>query len=366
MHPPPSWKALFGALPPSGEATELRVSVLRKSGEPLLILPRQCANPGLALQLYPAQSWKARLARQVWQITSHVGFIPGAGQDRLTIARNHPFPGFLRSLCAESGEGNFALLAGNPRGAGRRFVLLLMDGHGQPAWIVKAGADEPGNSLILREADFLSTAPRTSLCPRLGCRFSEGRIAAFAMEYAAGRSARGNDSVRLLEILHGWISSEPRLVAELTVWRRLKEACPGDPVFQSVSQSLEKRQVSPALYHGDLAPWNVRIATDGSWKILDWERGELNGPPGWDWFHYILQPAILVRREPARTLAGIIASMLDSAGFQTYATAAGLRGVETMWLLAYLLHCRDVLRPADAPPTIGELIPILARKLLAR
>jgi len=50
-----------------------------------------------------------------------------------------------------------------------------------------------------------------------------------------------------------------------------------------------RSRVYPALTHGDFAPWNVKVSRR-QWTVLDWERGELAGRAGWDWFHFVMQP----------------------------------------------------------------------------
>ena len=47
------------------------------------------------------------------------------------------------------------------------------------------------------------------------------------------------------------------------------------------------------IYDIELEQITVR-PQDGSWVVLDWERGEPEGLPGWDWFHYVVQTGVLV------------------------------------------------------------------------
>jgi thiamine kinase-like enzyme len=58
--------------------------------------------------------------------------------------------------------------------------------------------------------------------------------------------------------------------------------------------SKEDLQVKIGVYHGDLAPWNVKITPRGRVTVMDWEYGGLKGPAAWDWIHYLLQRASLV------------------------------------------------------------------------
>jgi hypothetical protein len=89
--------------------------------------------------------------------------------------------------------------------------------------------------------------------------------------------------------------------------------------------------------------------------VLDWERGELNGVPGWDWFHYVLQAAILVERLPTAALIGRIEGLFSSESFKSYAARASISGSERGLLLAYLLHCVEVIKPSEGLQAIREL-----------
>jgi hypothetical protein len=110
----------------------------------------------------------------------------------------------------------------------------------------------------------------------------------------------------------------------------------------------------PALMHGDCAPWNVKVA-DGRWTLLDWERGELTGVPGWDWFHFVMQPAVLVRREPVTRLLARFEQLLAGEDFVRFAQHAGIAGSERALALAYLCYCTRVTRQADGLESVMAL-----------
>ena len=80
------------------------------------------------------------------------------------------------------------MLLGNPRTAGRRFVLLVFDRDGRPVRVVKAGVgSERALELIQNEAAFLKTVPSPILhAPVMDGTFADDGIAALALEYIAG------------------------------------------------------------------------------------------------------------------------------------------------------------------------------------
>jgi len=112
--------------------------------------------------------------------------------------------------------------------------------------------------------------------------------------------------------------------------------------------------VHPAVMHGDFAPWNVRVH-DGRWMLVDWERGELDGVPGWDWLHYVVQQAVLVQRFDAPRVRERVAHLLTSAAFTRYAQQAGIAGSEELIARGYFRYCASVLRPTERTGTFAAL-----------
>ena len=115
----------------------------------------------------------------------------------------------------------------------------------------------------------------------------------------------------------------------------------------------------PVIYHGDFAPWNIKVS-HGSWHALDWERGELSGIPGWDWFHYVIQSAVLIKREPVDQLVARVERMLASQNFMRYADRAKITGTERMLLLAYLNYSVQILKQTEELPRVQSLLSSLS------
>jgi hypothetical protein len=117
-----------------------------------------------------------------------------------------------------------------------------------------------------------------------------------------------------------------------------------------------------ALCHGDFAPWNVRVSPSGVWMALDWERGDWKGLPAWDWFHYHVQKAILVRHQPVAWLVTSLEALLADDPFQAYAQAAGIIGKERALALLYLLYQTEVIRPSEGLAVTRDLLNQLASR----
>ena len=308
--------------------------MFKKGGEPLLIVPRGIPQMATALELYPAQTAKARLARGAWRLAVRRGLSGGAERDVLVLHHSDPFVEFLVKLSshtAATGPANvvpqFAVLAGNPHAQGRRFLVLVFSPSGQPVAVVKAGKQPAAIELIEKEAAFLAGAP--SGLPGVPALQALFHNSAFALNYIAGHSPRPRETGEIERILKSWLErGQQRPVDELAAWRRLAGATPADGLFGLLAKRLGGFPVQACVFHGDLAPWNIKISrANGAWMVLDWERGDLAGPPAWDWFHYVLQPAILVRRQSAIALAQTAEALLESPAFQAYARAAGLGSI---------------------------------------
>ena len=365
-----SWKSLFeSATPSSPRERRVEMVVFKKAGHPLLILPRAKPEMEAALDLYPAQTLRARFAKWIWRQLIRRRLPLWVEQDAVLLDRQSAFLQFLNRASTGSsdtpppGLPGFAILAGNPWAPGRRFQILVFLPEGKPMAVVKAGTQPAANELIAKEVSFLSSIPaELPGVPRLRHLFHEGAINAFATDFFPGHSPRAAQRSAVEPLLSSWLKAGRNLeVRELAAWQRLSQAPTEDALLKQLAH-LAGLRVQAAVFHGDFAPWNIKVATAGVWTALDWERGELNGPPAWDWFHFVLQPAMLVQRQPPARLASLAESFLVSPLFQVYAREAGLIGHERDWLLAYLLYCRDVLRPAEGSPRVVELLRVLAQK----
>jgi hypothetical protein len=361
------WSDLFAVADRNSPTMTLAMRVLKRRGEPLLILPGRSRLAACAMDLYPAQTAPARLARWLAWLTFKIGVPFAAKKTPLTVALEEAFPRFLRRQATGTSFPSFAILAGNPHESGRRFVILVFGPDNRPVAVVKAGLGDDAIALITKERSFLQSVARNiPSIPKLRDYFESANLHALALDFIAGDSPHGQKAEKIFLLLQSWIdeSRTVRLV-ELPTWQRLTRACADEPLFLRLNSKLGARNLHPAIFHGDFAPWNIKVATtEGDWVVLDWERGELNGVPAWDWFHFVLQPAILVEKLSVAALARQVDSLLSLAAFRRYAERAGILGVEHEWLLAYLLHCRRILKPSEEVRQTGELLGLLRQKWL--
>ena len=350
-NPSAPWEQLF---PPESSGVEFQLRLARKHGDALLLLPAETRLARRALALFPAQTAKARLARAL------LALAPSLGTESVSLRINaqSDFAGFISKTLGTKSLPRFAMLLGNPRAPGRRFVLMLFNEAGSPAALVKAGVGQPAMDLIANEVNFIKSQPPGLLhSPQIYGAMESAHIGAFGMELLEGETPSPVASEQLAKLLNSWL--RPDLTAnclDLPALQRLQAALAPSKELSARLTPLRDAKLHPAIHHGDFAPWNVRVDSSGEWRVLDWERGESQGPPAWDWFHWVIQHEVLVRRSPAASVLARVDALLASSEFRAYAGRAGIIGCERTLLLAYVMYCLHVIHQADGTRTIEELL----------
>jgi hypothetical protein len=365
---PISWSELFQT--EGRQDFHLQFLTIRKAGQPFLLLPHPRSLAARALSLYPAQTSKAQLAKKALYLALRVGIPLPLEKASIGISSGDPFVSFLKDLAGDK-TGTpplFAILAGNPNAEGRRFILLLFNDRRQPAVVVKAGIGETAKQLIRRERSFLQSVPSgIAGLPAFRSPFNSAKVEAVALGYIEGSSPQGEDRSRIGNILSSWIAREKQVSIEnVPAWRVLREKAASHPLFARLSNALAGMTFHPALFHGDFAPWNIKVSCkDGTWSVLDWERGELIGFPTWDWFHYVIQTGILVRKLTTRDLVQCLEGLLVAPEFRTYLRLSGLEGSEKILAIAYLFYCVEVLQQTEGRQRATEFLASLVGQWLA-
>ncbi len=332
--------------------------LLRKGGRPFLLFPAHPQAAAAGLGLYPAQKTAARLARSLLGTLFRAGVYPRTERARLLLEEGSPLASFMRrNSGAAAGQWPvFCSLAGNPNAAGQRFIFLLLDSSYKPRTVIKAGVGERALELLKEEADFLTGhGGKHPGIPGLLESLAGPELRAFALPYYEPLPGRGLEPGQIAGLLTSWLgNAEPQPVLELPQWRRLEEAFGYHPALANLRTKLAGTRVKPALYHGDFAAWNVRGSEAGP-VVLDWERGEPSGPPGWDWFHYAVQDGVLVHRQPALRVLRDFQGLWQTQEFKEYARLAGIAGREPCLLLGYLLYIQRIVQPAEGKEGLRAL-----------
>lgn len=350
-----SWLPLFHASESQRASVQTRsFRVLRRHGRDFLYLP-DTPYALRALDLYPAQTPSAKAACLAVRTILALQWRSMLGRRTIAFDRESVFAQHLARLEARSDVPEFAILCGNPRARGMRHVFLLFNSVGLPTSIVKAGLGPEARELIIRESHFLRKhGGDTPSIPRLLTSMIRDDWASLALPYISGKSPYWDDAVSMEPILTPWLQhGQRRKLGTIPAWQRLEVA--GHPLLPLVSPLLRDILVSPALFHGDFAPWNIRATSSGSWTVLDWERGEDQGIPGWDWMHYVVQTSILVGRERPKKTLERCGMLFASPQFTRYAELSGIATYEHSLLAAYLVHAKH-LNPTEGSKELEELL----------
>ncbi len=341
--------------------------LVRKHGRPFLLLPWDSRLAAATLALYPAQSLLARIARQGLRTALTAGLSAGTERSSVPISNSNPFVRFLATCSGGSDTPIpiFGVLAGNPAATGQRFVFLIFNTTGNPAIVVKVGVSDEAKKLIRKERDFLAAVPNLSGIPRLRNNFDSPDTQAIALDFVEGSSPTSKDEKQIQRVLTSWISPDRNVsVPRTRVWNELESAAASKPLFKELSKKLSAATIRTAIFHGDFAPWNIKVSTGGEWAIFDWERGDTAGIPGYDWFHYLIQTRLLVDHEPTDSVIRQLEALINSPDFQSYSAKAQIAGIERELAMLYLLHHNEVIRPAEGLKEGNELLLALAARWL--
>jgi hypothetical protein len=359
-----SLEALFAGSKGPGTALDFEWRLVRRHGRPFLLVPTKGANARVSLTLYSAQRRLAKAYRALFPLLFHS---PAARLFKRVRLSANSASDLIQFLAEQAGVPAEQLPAPAIKFGGldeekRRLVLLLCDGTGRPFKVVKAGLDAKGREATRREADFLEQLPANTLgCIRLAGRLDTLEVTAFATNYFPAESPANDAGFELL--FHAWLNPSPPVpVASLETWREL-EAMPHHREAVGVLRAaMAGTQVRSTLYHGDFAPWNIRAFNSANVQAFDWEAGCREGIPGWDWFHFITQTAMLAQRLPVERAAAEVEQLLASPRFEQYAAAAGIRDIARPLLLGHLLHQRWIVRPLEGRRATWELYALLAER----
>ena len=353
-------EALFAHRSEPGQWVAFDWRLIRKTGRPFLLLPQNPRDIRTGLNLYSAQRRRAK----IWR-----AWLPA--MIRMPLANFFEPIHFQANTASEmmqfmaqqsgipAGELSTAAIKVSEVGSRSRLVMLLCDESGRPTRVIKAGLNAAGKAATDREADLLEKLPLHTLgCIRMTGRLSAPALSAFATDYFPGESP--NDDAGMEHLFHAWLSPDSSVAIEtLPLWRELAAASGHLKNWPALNQALAGKRICTTLYHGDFAPWNVRVVNSQNLEAFDWERGSLQGIPGWDWFHFIVQTALLARRHSVPRVAAEVEQLLASARFQKYAEAAGISEIAQPLVLAYLLHQCRIIKPLEGGKATAELFEFL-------
>jgi len=348
------WRDLFSASAAGAGSGMCSFRMLRRHGHDLLALPLPHGAAARALTLYAAQTRFARWSKALLRAALGAGLPVPLSRIDLPVTENDPLLAWFREMLGTTDTPTLAILAGNPFAQGRRFILLAFRGD-EPAIVAKVGLTSEARTLIEREAAFLESVARHR--PHLpgfrGMKVAEN-FSGLALEFIDGQSPATTDTPGMRAVLQSWLDPAQAVSLDtLAPWQRLAAHAGAQPLLERVAG----RQVAPALFHGDFAPWNVRAEyATRRWTVIDWERGVAAGVPAWDWFHWMIHVSLLVHRHDAAASAPFLEAALRSPDFQDYARAAQITGLENTLLASYLIYLHEfIIPPSHSEPAHTDL-----------
>jgi len=355
--------ALFARPEPGNALVNFSWRLVRRRNRPFLLLPGNSGTAQAGLELYLAQRPLAKAFRALIPLILRT---PASGMFESVSIVTDADSSWMRFLKQQAGLEAGQLLTptikfGGIAGRTSRLVMLLCDEAGHPIRVIKVGLNPAGRAATEREADLLFRLPDGLIgCTEITGRFNSATLSAFATTYFPGASL--DNDLGFEKLFHCWLNDTPKEPIEnLATWRQLAAVAPSGAVWEwpLLRDALAGRLVQTTLFHGDFTPWNVRMVNWESIRAYDWERGHLKGIPGWDWFHFIVQTSVLVKRHSRERIAAELEQLFHSPRFQKYAGEAGISQIIEPLLLAYLLHQKLVDQPEDGRERCQRLFELL-------
>jgi len=362
----PVIKELFASEKSGGRRLDFSWRLIRRKHRPFLLLPDSSAEKHVSLELYSAQRRRAKIWRSLLPLLLRT---PGAALFQKINLQLEAGSELVHFLSEQSGVPTEQLQAPAIKFGGldfhkSRLVLLLCDQTHRPVKVIKLGLNAEGRAATEREADLLARLPAEKIgCIRMTGRLTTEKLSAFATAYYPGQSPE--DDAGMETLFHSWLNPGPlAAIEEMDAWRELESqvSAASPEAWTALRPVLAGRMIRTALYHGDFAPWNIRAINSQNLQAFDWERGDLQGMPGWDWFHFIVQTSTLARRHSVERVAAEVEQLLQSPRFEKYAAAAGITAIVKPLVLAYLLHHRWVVRPLEGGNTALALHDLLSAR----
>lgn len=359
----PAITALFAGAKPCRKPVNFSWRLVRRKKRPFLLLPEKSGSTSDSFTLYSAHRPLAKLWRLMIPLVLRTPLAKLFGRVVIQADAGSEFMQFLahQSKVPVRMLQTPAIKFGGVVGKTSRVVMLVCDASGHPIRVIKVGINPQGRAATEREADLLSRLPKDVIgCTGITGRFHSDALSAFATDYFSGASLE-ND-VGIEKLFHDWLNdAPPEPIKNLASWRELDSIATGANFQQwpTLRDALASQTVRTTIYHGDFAPWNVRMTNLENIRAFDWERGHLKGIPAWDWFHYIVQTSILVERHSPERVAAELEQLFRSPRFQKYASDAGISQILEPLLLAYLLDQKLVVQPREGGELTDRLFQLL-------
>lgn len=330
---------LCTALEGTGEVLcTFSVFCITRDGFLLLALAADKKAARMTLALYHPQSLKARVLVVGVSCLIAVGLHRFLPQRIITIRETSPLSG-LRNLSDQIG-----FLLGNVKGYARRAIVVHRANEKDLCYVVdKIGFGEAAKKSVVDERLVIEVLPRENTgVPQIWNQGEADGWAFYTTPYLDGRSPRASDQEDVLRVLKNWSENGVSMpLGSTPQWVMIKEAVVAQQGSMSMFEQLGNAgdvMIKVGLFHGDFAPWNIKVSPEGDIHVMDWEDGCNAGPAGWDWLHYMIQRASLVDHLPAPEILKVCRRWAKSEAGNNFLTEAGWGDEVELWLGSYLMY----------------------------
>lgn len=271
-----------------------RVLALPTWRNPRLYLPtRSVTQRWTQSVLYPA----SRPAARIYRLALRLKAAAGVARVRTVPAGDWPLWAFAKNLYPRL--ASTVVLVGTA-GPTQHVTVQLRDDAGQVLGYLKYAEKDRAQTRLRHEHFMLSNVP-ADVAPaplKLGPLGSgEALIKSPLPGYPL--LATFLPAEELTGLLDSLGVSPPVPLEEHPWVRKHARGC----VPEAWLEVLANRNWPVVVQHGDFTPWNLIQGPDGKLRAVDWEYGALEGFPGLDLAHYVLQTSALVhRRKPAEAV----------------------------------------------------------------
>jgi len=282
---------ILDALQGGGDVvTSLRFYCLKRKGYLLLALPEDKELAGLTLGLYQPQSNKAKLWVRGVSILIIFGLHRILPSFDMEVGSDSALADLVKS------HRKIGFLLGNPEAEARRVIVVYQ--HHNEIVVAKIGIGKAAKRSAQKEAAMIESLPENYLgiAAVKKCR---GRADwyYYTTPFIVGDSPVQKQDSQVLALLDDWVGHFTlQRLRDTQIWESLKfhERLGMRKSYSDFIERLGELDIKVGLYHGDFAPWNIKISEGGVVNVMDWEYARLDGLAGWDWLHYMIQRVMLV------------------------------------------------------------------------
>ena len=265
------------ALEAMGHGSDGNFDLLLRDNRVLCALPADSETALRTIELYQPQRWKGRLLKFLVQMCLEHGF-------------RFPLLKTWGNGADDSGKEarNIGIMIGSTGHHCERAVAVI---RSEDHWeVVKLAFGPDSDRILEKEAIMLKQLWAYPSVPEIRDYHVGARSARLHMTWQDGVPWHSNDISRVIGLLKCWKSNqEPRALAAFPEWNAIMAGLDGFPEWQKKAAVWADYRLVPSIRHGDLTRPNLRLSPSGVLWVHDWERGSIDGVPGLDLAHFLIQ-----------------------------------------------------------------------------